>query len=152
MARAADVDDYAPQISPSCRLLYASTTEYVLLFGTAVDTSGHSGRYWADISDTLLTGRCVRHVHVNNCDNNMIADGCRFVQWSEGAVESVVHGPGATILHPKWQVTGVQWDRGVSAFLVCSMLSKSPSVLFGADVDARARDRAHTQHDGLRIL
>ena len=40
----------------SFALVYASFSEYVLLFGTAVPTSGHSGRYWAHIEDTLLTG------------------------------------------------------------------------------------------------
>lgn len=40
----------------SYKMLYASTTEYILLFGTALDTSGHSGRYWADIHDFVLTG------------------------------------------------------------------------------------------------
>jgi hypothetical protein len=40
----------------SFKLLYASTTEYVLLFGTGVPTSGHSGRYWGHITDTLITG------------------------------------------------------------------------------------------------
>lgn len=30
----------------SVRLLHASLHEYILLFGTAVPTTGHSGRYW----------------------------------------------------------------------------------------------------------
>lgn len=76
----------------SFKLLYSSLTEYVLLFGTAMDTSGHSGRYYADISDTLLSGR--------------------FVQWIEGQVHPVVHGPGATVLHPKFAATGVHWKEG----------------------------------------
>lgn len=29
-------------------LLHASLTEYLLLFGTAVDTGGHSGEGWMD--------------------------------------------------------------------------------------------------------
>lgn len=74
------------------KMLYATPSEYVLLFGTGIHTSGHSGRYWADISDTLLTGR--------------------FLQWEEGAVEPIMHQPGATILHPRWSVTGVQWESG----------------------------------------
>ncbi|XP_062997494.1 LOW QUALITY PROTEIN: sigma non-opioid intracellular receptor 1-like [Elgaria multicarinata webbii] len=39
-------------------LLHASFSEYVLLFGTAVDTRGHSGRYWADIYDTIHGQDC----------------------------------------------------------------------------------------------
>jgi sigma non-opioid intracellular receptor len=74
------------------RIIYASTTEYVLLFGTAMDTSGHSGRYLARIEDTLLSGR--------------------FVQWREGAVDAVVHGPGATVIHEKYEATGVEWEGG----------------------------------------
>ena len=74
------------------RLLYASTSEYVLLFGTAIHTSGHSGRYYATIEDTILTGR--------------------FAQWSEGDVEAVVHGPGATVVHERFAATGVEWDAG----------------------------------------
>lgn len=35
-------------------LLHASLTEYVLLFGTAVDTSGHSGESTLSFIDLLL--------------------------------------------------------------------------------------------------
>ncbi|XP_074994572.1 sigma non-opioid intracellular receptor 1 isoform X2 [Calonectris borealis] len=55
-------------------LLHASLTEYVLLFGTAVDTGGHSGRYWADISDTVISGT--------------------FRQWREGTTRSEIYYPG----------------------------------------------------------
>ena len=85
-------------------LLHASVTEYVLLFGTGIDTSGHSGevarvcvcvcnpdcytplclavlvctgRYWANISDTILAGS--------------------FRQWKEGAVDSVMYKPGTHV-------------------------------------------------------
>lgn len=78
----------------SFKMLYSSVTEYVLLFGTAMDTSGHSGRYWAHIEDTILTGR--------------------FTQWQEGKVTSLVHGPGVTVVHQRFEATGVQWDGGVS--------------------------------------
>ncbi|XP_023799779.1 sigma non-opioid intracellular receptor 1 isoform X2 [Cyanistes caeruleus] len=54
-------------------LLHASLTEYVLLFGTAVDTGGHSGRYWADISDTVISGT--------------------FRQWKEGTTRSEIYYP-----------------------------------------------------------
>ncbi|XP_030113663.1 sigma non-opioid intracellular receptor 1 isoform X2 [Taeniopygia guttata] len=57
-------------------LLHASLTEYVLLFGTAVDTGGHSGRYWADISDTIISGT--------------------FRQWKEGTTRSEIYYPGVS--------------------------------------------------------
>ncbi|KAM4708040.1 sigma non-opioid intracellular receptor 1 [Discoglossus pictus] len=73
-------------------LLHASLTEYVLLFGTAVDTSGHSGRYWAEISDTVLSGT--------------------FRQWKEGTTKSEIFYPGDTIVHQMGEATSVQWSSG----------------------------------------
>ncbi|XP_053556955.1 sigma non-opioid intracellular receptor 1 [Bombina bombina] len=73
-------------------LLHASLTEYVLLFGTAVDTSGHSGRYWAEISDTILSGT--------------------FRQWKEGTTKSEIFYPGDTIVHEVGEATSVQWSSG----------------------------------------
>ncbi|NP_001161620.1 opioid receptor sigma 1-like protein [Saccoglossus kowalevskii] len=72
-------------------LLHASLTEYVLFFGTAVDTVGHSGRYWANISDTILTGS--------------------FRQWKEGELKSEVFKPGDTIVHVFGEATAVQWSH-----------------------------------------
>ncbi|XP_064642652.1 sigma non-opioid intracellular receptor 1-like [Lineus longissimus] len=77
-------------------LLHASLTEYVLFFGTAVDTSGHSGRYWANISDTVLTGE--------------------FRQWKEGEIKSTVHKPGDTIVHVWGEATAVQFSAGTWFF------------------------------------
>ncbi|XP_044513195.1 sigma non-opioid intracellular receptor 1 isoform X5 [Gracilinanus agilis] len=57
-------------------LLHASLSEYVLLFGTAIDTGGHSGRYWAEISDTIISGT--------------------FRQWREGTTKSEVYYPADT--------------------------------------------------------
>jgi hypothetical protein len=74
------------------KLLYASVSEYVLLFGTAMPTSGHSGRYWADITDTLISGS--------------------FTQWLEGEVAPRLHSAGATVPHPPWTVSGVHWTGG----------------------------------------
>ncbi|XP_020563472.1 sigma non-opioid intracellular receptor 1 isoform X2 [Oryzias latipes] len=54
-------------------LLHASLTEYLLLFGTAVDTSGHSGRYLVEISDTIISGT--------------------FRQWKEGTTKSEIYYP-----------------------------------------------------------
>ena len=73
-------------------LLHASLTEYVLFFGTAIDTSGHSGRYWANISDTIITGS--------------------FRQWKEGTTNAVMHSPGDTVYHNIGETTAVQWTGG----------------------------------------
>ncbi|XP_026128888.1 sigma non-opioid intracellular receptor 1-like [Carassius auratus] len=73
-------------------LLHASLTEYVLLFGTAVDTGGHSGRYWAEISDTIISGT--------------------FRQWREGSTKSETYYPGDTIVHAVGEATSVQWSAG----------------------------------------
>ncbi|KAK3796613.1 hypothetical protein RRG08_019909 [Elysia crispata] len=73
-------------------LLHASLTEYLLFFGTAVDTTGHSGRYWANISDTLLTGK--------------------MLQWKEGTLKSIEYQPGDTVFHAWGEVTGVSWPAG----------------------------------------
>ncbi|KAF3848886.1 hypothetical protein F7725_015383, partial [Dissostichus mawsoni] len=69
-------------------LLHASLTEYLLLFGTAVDTGGHSGRYWAEISDTIISGT--------------------FRQWKEGTTKSEIYYPGDTIVHSIGEATSVQ--------------------------------------------
>ncbi|XP_016115002.1 sigma non-opioid intracellular receptor 1 [Sinocyclocheilus grahami] len=73
-------------------LLHASLTEYVLLFGTAVDTGGHSGRYWAEISDTIISGT--------------------FRQWKEGSTKSETYYPGDNIVHAVGEATSVQWSAG----------------------------------------
>lgn len=73
-------------------LLHASFTEYVLLFGSAVDTVGHSGRYWVEISDTVISGT--------------------FRQWKEGTTRSEVYYPGDFIVHEAGEATAVQWSAG----------------------------------------
>ncbi|XP_072108470.1 sigma non-opioid intracellular receptor 1 [Mobula birostris] len=73
-------------------LLHASLTEYVLLFGTAVDTGGHSGRYWAEVSDTIISGT--------------------FQQWKEGTTKSEIFYPGDTIVHSVGEATAVRWSAG----------------------------------------
>ncbi|KAL3861752.1 hypothetical protein ACJMK2_007775 [Sinanodonta woodiana] len=70
-------------------ILHASLTEYVLFFGTGINTSGNSGRYWANISDTILTGS--------------------FRQWKEGELKSTVFGPGETVYHYWGEVSAVEW-------------------------------------------
>ena len=37
-------------------ILYASLSEYILLFGSPIGTEGHSGRYFADVYDFMLEG------------------------------------------------------------------------------------------------
>jgi C-8 sterol isomerase len=38
------------------KILHASLTEYVLLFGTPIGTEGHSGRYTTEVFDFMLDG------------------------------------------------------------------------------------------------
>lgn len=38
------------------KVLYASASEYILLFGTPVGTGGHSGRHFVEFYDTVLDG------------------------------------------------------------------------------------------------
>uniref|UniRef100_UPI00398F0519 sigma non-opioid intracellular receptor 1 n=1 Tax=Pristiophorus japonicus TaxID=55135 RepID=UPI00398F0519 len=73
-------------------LLHASLTEYVLLFGTAMDTGGHSGRYWAEVSDTIISGT--------------------FQQWKEGTTKSEIFYPGDTIVHSIGEATSIHWSAG----------------------------------------
>ncbi|NXW10824.1 SGMR1 protein, partial [Fregetta grallaria] len=71
-------------------LLHTSLTEYVLLFGTAIDTGDHSGQYWADISDTIISGT--------------------FWQWKEGTTRNEIYWD--TIVHQAGEAMSVQWSAG----------------------------------------
>ncbi|XP_030422310.1 sigma non-opioid intracellular receptor 1-like [Gopherus evgoodei] len=73
-------------------LLHASLTEYVLLFGTAVDTGGHSGRYWTDIYYAIISGT--------------------FRQWKEGTTRSEIYYPGDIIVQKSGEAMAVQWSAG----------------------------------------
>ncbi|KAH9495088.1 Sigma non-opioid intracellular receptor 1 [Bulinus truncatus] len=95
-------------------LLHASLTEYVLFFGTAVDTSGHSGRYWANISDTILTGT--------------------FYQWPEGALHTITYKPGDTVFHGMGEATAVSW--AADTWMVEYGRGFIPSTLFFALADS----------------
>ncbi|CAL1541052.1 unnamed protein product [Lymnaea stagnalis] len=95
-------------------LLHASLTEYVLFFGTAVDTTGHSGRYWANISDTILTGT--------------------FYQWQEGSLTRTVYKPGDTVFHGMGEATAVSWTAGT--WMVEYGRGFIPSTLFFALADS----------------
>ncbi|NXF42313.1 SGMR1 protein, partial [Nyctibius bracteatus] len=111
--------------------LHTSLTEYVLLFGTAVDTGGHLGRYWADISDTIISGT--------------------FRQWKEGTTRSEIYYPGNhwepcwlcvlagdTIVHQAGEATSVQWSAGtwmveyVQGFIPSTLTFTLADTLFSA--------------------
>lgn len=47
------------------------------------------GRYWANISDTVISGK--------------------FVQWAEGTTRAKVFGPGDTVTHGVGESAAVQW-------------------------------------------
>ncbi|XP_035169249.1 sigma non-opioid intracellular receptor 1-like isoform X2 [Oxyura jamaicensis] len=49
-------------------------------------------RYWADISDTIISGT--------------------FRQWKEGSTRSEIYYPGDTIVHQAGEATSVQWSAG----------------------------------------
>ncbi|XP_070561212.1 sigma non-opioid intracellular receptor 1-like [Ptychodera flava] len=98
-------------------VLHASLSEYILFFGTAVDTVGHSGRYWANISDTILVGK--------------------FRQWKEGALKSEVYGPGDTVTHSVGEAAAVQWSEGTwmveygRGFIPSAMVFALADTVFG---------------------
>lgn len=54
--------------------------------------SFNAGRYWANISDTILTGS--------------------FRQWKVGTLKSHVYSPGDTVFHVWGDVAAVQWTAG----------------------------------------
>ncbi|KAL4221156.1 Sigma non-opioid intracellular receptor 1 [Mactra antiquata] len=76
----------------SMKILHASLTEYVLFFGTGIHTSGNSGRYYANISDTILNGT--------------------FRQWKEGDIHSTLFKPGDTVYHYWGEASAVEWSAG----------------------------------------
>lgn len=76
----------------SFTLIHASLSEYILFFGSALGTTGHSGRYWGDIYDFLLTGE--------------------FWQWNEGTYKKIVYKPGDMIVHHKWAATAIKIKEG----------------------------------------
>ncbi|XP_062506202.1 sigma non-opioid intracellular receptor 1-like [Corticium candelabrum] len=71
-------------------ILHSSLTEYVLFFGTAIGSSGHSGRYWANISDTVIEGE--------------------YTRWPEGTTDAIKFETGDTIYHVPGEVAAVHWS------------------------------------------
>lgn len=83
-------------------LLHASISEYVLLFGSSIETGGmmmfsvnistflgHSGRYWAEIIDFVLTGE--------------------YWQQPEHTFQKVIYRPGDMSIHGQMEVTHVHF-------------------------------------------
>jgi len=66
----------------SLTILYASLSEYLIFFGTAIGTEGYSGRYWADVYDVMMDGEM----------------WC----YTPGQFEPVVYKPG-DMSHLKWR-------------------------------------------------
>lgn len=54
--------------------------------------SSNIGRYWANISDTILTGS--------------------FQRWKEGTLKSQLYFPGDTVYHDWGDAAAVQWTAG----------------------------------------
>ena len=63
-------------------LLHASLTEYVAVWGSAVDTTGHSGRNMATFSDWLIAGN--------------------GTWWHEGGLDVAQHVPPAYVFTERW--------------------------------------------------
>lgn len=97
-------------------ILHASLTEYVALLGTAMETSGHSGHYFINISDTLLSGK--------------------FHRWKEGEFRSKTFTAGDTIYHLAGEASGVHWTAGTymieygRGFLISALPTAFADVIF----------------------
>ena len=73
-------------------LLHASLTEYVAIWGSAVDTVGHSGRNWATFDDWILSGN--------------------GTWWAEGALNVTHHVPYSHLYTERWAGRVVQLQAG----------------------------------------
>jgi hypothetical protein len=73
-------------------LYHASLTEYVAIWGSAVRTTGHSGRNWATFDDWLLTGH--------------------GTWWVEGSLNVTTHGAGEHLHTERWAGRIVELEGG----------------------------------------
>jgi len=74
------------------KILHISITEYVIFWGTAVQTHGMSGRHFGDFHDFMMTGQ--------------------FTRWKEGTYETKKFGPGEYIVHERWKGSVVALEEG----------------------------------------
>jgi hypothetical protein len=81
------------------KLLYASLTEYIALFGTPVGTEGHSGRHPAEFHDTVLSGEAW--------------------YYGEGQLERTVYRPGDAIHVRRWEAAGMRFPDHVWMLEYC---------------------------------
>uniref|UniRef100_A0A9L0J566 Sigma non-opioid intracellular receptor 1 n=1 Tax=Equus asinus TaxID=9793 RepID=A0A9L0J566_EQUAS len=119
-------------------LLHASLSEYVLLFGTALGSGGHSGRYWAEISDTIISGT--------------------FHQWREGTTKSEVFYPGfsAALQRPIppnlaiWRVGDTCWWAGAAEPTGASPFAPPPALPRWGPAPVAAASRAASERTAAR--
>ncbi|ESO05163.1 hypothetical protein HELRODRAFT_77677 [Helobdella robusta] len=74
-------------------MMHASLTEFVLVYGTTMDTSGHSGRYWVNRTDIILSGE--------------------MLEWKEGEVKSKVHKPGSVVKYAWGEASAVTYKANM---------------------------------------
>ena len=80
-------------------LLHASLTEYVAIWGSAVDTVGHSGRNWATFDDWIVAGN--------------------GSWWAEGSLNVTHHGPWSHLYTERWAGRVVQLRAGTWMLEYC---------------------------------
>jgi len=74
------------------KIMHASITEYIIFWGSAVDTVGMSGRHFGDFHDFLISGE--------------------FTQWLEGNVKSKKFYPVEHVVHHRLHGSVVQLRAG----------------------------------------
>ena len=77
------------------KLYYASTTEYIMIWGTPIGSEGHSGRHFAGFWDTVIDGETW--------------------YYGEGQFEKTVYKPGGRIYVGPGQARAMNFTNGVWA-------------------------------------